>query len=232
MFDHVRADFGRCGDTFRQRCREIILNPGMWAVVGYRYCRWVRTCGMPRWLRWPFALIALAVQLWVEVTTTIQLSAAAQIGPGLYVPHTGTTVVGSGSVLGGNCTLCHGVTIGHRGGGRHKSARGNPVFGDRVYIGPGSAIVGPITVGEDAVIGVGAVVIRPVPPRAVVAGNPARVLSESGSFDLICYPGMAQDPARLASLALCCNGLTGAAARSVSQEAPLQKTLVSEEVCA
>ncbi|HEV3080287.1 MAG TPA: DapH/DapD/GlmU-related protein [Gemmataceae bacterium] len=210
----------------------MILNPGMWAVVGYRYCRWVRTCGLPRWLRWPFGLVAAVVQLWVEVTTTIQLSAAARIGPGLYVPHTGATVIGSGSILGSNCTLCHGVTIGHRGGGRHKNAGGNPVFGDRVYIGPGSAIVGPITVGDDAVIGVGAVVIRPVPLRAVVAGNPARVLSQGGSFDLICYPGMEQDPARLASLAMGCHGRNGEAANLVAVTQPVQKALASEGVCA
>jgi serine O-acetyltransferase len=157
---------------------------------------------MPRWLRWPFSLAATLVQLWVEVTTAIQLSAAARIGPGLYIPHTGTTVVGSGSVLGSNCTLCQGVTIGHRGGGRDKSRKGNPVFGDRVYIGPGSIILGPIEVGEDAVIGAGAVVTRAVPPRAVVAGSPARDLSRDGSFDLIHYPGMEVDSGRLSSLAL------------------------------
>jgi serine O-acetyltransferase len=230
MFDQLRADFRRCGDTFRQRCREMILNPGMWAVVGYRYCRWVRTSGMPRWLRWPFSVVALIVQLWVEVSTTIQLSAAARIGPGLYIPHTGTTVVGTGSVLGSNCTLCHGVTIGHRGGGRHKDGGGNPVFGDRVYIGPGSAIVGPITVGEDAVIGVGAVVIRPVPPRAVVAGNPARVLSQGGSFDLIHYPKMDQDAARLASLALRSQGLREESTRPVPRNQAIQTNASAEGV--
>src|SRR5262249_8324921 len=98
--------------------------------------------------------------------------------------------------------LCHGVTIGHRGGGQDPSRAGSPVIGDRVYIGPGSAIIGPLTVGEDAVIGLGAIVIRSVPPRAVVAGNPARVLSVGGSFELIHYPGMERDPGRLASLAL------------------------------
>jgi serine O-acetyltransferase len=202
MFQHLRQDFRRCGETFRERLREVALNPGMWAVVGYRFCRWVHTAGIPRWLRWPFSLAAIVVQLGVEVTTTIQLSAAAQIGPGLYIPHTGTTVVGSGSVIGSNCTLCHGVTIGHRGGGRDKSRKGNPVFGDRAYIGPGSIILGPIAVGEDVVIGAGAVITRSVPPRAVVAGSPARVLSRGGSFDLIHYPGMEQDPGRLSSLAL------------------------------
>jgi serine O-acetyltransferase len=123
MFQYLRQDFRRCGETFRERFREVVLNPGMWVVMGYRYCRWVRTVGMPRWLRWPFSLAATLVQLWVEVTTAIQLSATAQIGPGLYIPHTGTSVVGSGSVLGSNCTLCHGVTIGHRGGGGQNQER-------------------------------------------------------------------------------------------------------------
>jgi serine acetyltransferase len=75
------------------------------------------------------------------------------------------------------------------------------VIGNRVYVGPGSAIIGPLTVGDDALIGVGAVVIRSVPPRGVVVGNPARIISFSGSFDLIDYPCMDEDPARLASLA-------------------------------
>ena len=105
-------------------------------------------------------------------------------------------------MLGSDCTLCHGVTLGHRGGGRDGSRDGSPVVGDRVYIGPGSAIIGPVTVGEDAVVGLGAVVIRSVPPRAVVAGNPARIVSHGGSFELISYPGMDKDPPRLASMAL------------------------------
>lgn len=201
MFDQLRHDFRRCGDSFRERARELLLNPGMWAVVGYRYCRWVHTAGLPAVVRWPFTLVGMLVQVWVQVTSGVQLSAAARIGPGLYLPHTGTIVVGSGATIGRDCTLCHGVTIGHRGG-RTIGAGGNPVIGDRVYIGPGSAIVGPIHVGEDAIVGVGAVVIRPVPARGVVAGNPARLLSRDGSFDLITYPGMDQDPDRLASLAL------------------------------
>jgi serine O-acetyltransferase len=202
MFKHLRRDFLRSGDTFRERLREILLNPGMWAVVGYRFRRWVRTSRMPRLVRLPFTLAAVVAQLGAEVLTGIQLSSAAQIGPGLYVPHSGTTVVGSGSVIGSDCTLAHGVTLGHRGGGKDAGRTGNPVVGDRVYIGPGSAIIGPVTVGEDAVIGVGAVVTKSVPARAVVAGSPARVLSSGGSFDLIRYPGMEHDPSRLASLAV------------------------------
>lgn len=200
MFNNLRQDYRRSGDSFRERLREMLFNPGMWAVVSYRFRRWVFTLHVPRPVRWPLIPIALLVQLLTEITTSIQLSAAAKIGQGLYLPHMGTIVVGSGSTIGSNCTLCHGVTIGHRGGGRGGSRTGNPVISDRVYIGPGSAIVGPIVIGEDAVVGVSAVVIRSVPSRGVVAGNPARILSYAGSFDLIRYPGMERDQHRELSL--------------------------------
>jgi serine O-acetyltransferase len=108
--------------------------------------------------------------------------------------------VSSGAVIGRFCTLTQGVTIGHRGGGGGQR-RGVPRIGDRVYLGPGSAVIGPITVGDDALIGVGAVVTRSVPARGVVVGNPARLISTAGSFDLIEYPGMDHDPSRQASLA-------------------------------
>ena len=85
MFKHLRQDFRRCGDSFRQRVREMLLNPGMWAVVGYRFRRWVHTARMPRLLRWPLSLLAMLVQVCTEVMSGIQLSAAAEIGPGLYI---------------------------------------------------------------------------------------------------------------------------------------------------
>ena len=202
MFQHLRRDFRGAGASYRERRREFLLNPGMWAVVGYRYRRWVYTCGLPKWARWPLSILAVPAQLAAEIATGVQLSAAADIGPGLYLPHTGTIVVGSGAIVGRDCTLCHGVTIGHRAGGQNTFRTGSPVIGDRVYIGPGSAVIGPIRVGADAVIGLGAVVTRAVPPRGVVVGNPARLLSLAGSFDLIRYPGMEHDPARQASIAL------------------------------
>jgi serine O-acetyltransferase len=195
----LSQDLRRCGASPGQRVREVVSNPGMWAVAGYRFCRWVYAL-KARWLiRKPLNLVAGIVSLFVQVTSGITLPARARIGPGLYIPHTGYIVVNSQTVIGSNCTLAQGVTIGHRGGGR-EAAQGSPSIGDRVYIGPGAAIIGPITIGDDALVGVGAVVTRSVPPRGVVAGNPARLLSGHGSFDLIDYPGMDSDPDRLASL--------------------------------
>jgi serine O-acetyltransferase len=200
MFENLSQDLRRCGRTNRERLREVLFNPGTWAVIGYRYCRWVHTCGLPRPFRWPLSLVAMAVQLWVTVTSHVQIPSSVRISPGLLIPHTGYIVLNSRSSPGANCTLTQGVTLGHAGGGGNPDLTGAPVLGDRVYVGPGTAVIGRIEVGDDALVGVGAVVTRAVPPRGVVAGNPARVLSLRGSFDLVWYPGMEDDPARRAAL--------------------------------
>jgi serine O-acetyltransferase len=198
MFPDIRQDLRRCGRTVPERVREVVYNPPVWAVFGYRFRRWAAS--LPRPLRWPLAVLTIPAHVGVELLTHIQLSVRAEIGPGLYLPHSGTIVVGTGSVVGRNCTIAHNVTIGHAGG-RTRSASGSPVIGDRVYIGPGAIIIGPITVGNDALIGAGAVVVKSVPPRGVVVGNPAKLLGRSGSFDLIEYPGSDTDPGRAESLA-------------------------------
>ncbi len=200
MLENLARDIQRCGETRRQRVVELLTNPGMWAVLGYRFSRWVFLLRAFWLIQKPLNLLAGAVSLLTQVATHVTLPSRAKIGPGLYIPHVGCIVVNSQAVIGSNCTIAQGVTIGHRAGGQKRGA-GVPVIGHRVYIGPGAAIIGPIAVGDDALIGVGAIVTRSVPPRGVVAGNPARLLSLRGSFDLIEYPGMESDPERLASMA-------------------------------
>ena len=198
MFETFSEDLRRYGRTPRERARALLFAPGLWATAAYRFARWTRA--RPRGLaRRFFGVLAALFNLFAVVTSSIELHEAAEIGPGLYLPHTGYVVVGAGVRLGSHCTLTQGVTIGHAGGGR-SGADEFPVVGDRVYVGPGAAIVGPLTVGDDALIGVGAVVTRTVPPRGVAVGNPARVISLNGSFDMIAYAGMERDAARLAAL--------------------------------
>jgi serine O-acetyltransferase len=191
MFSSLRQDLYRCGASPYRRLRNAILNPAIWALIGYRFRHWV-VSAFPRPIRWLLAPITLSMQFGLDVLTQIQFSVYAKIGPGLYLPHLGTIVIGSGSVIGRNCTISHGVTIGHAGG-RSRSGLRNPLIGDRVYIGPGAIVIGPITIGDDALIGAGAVVVKSVPPRGVVAGNPARLLGLTGSFDLIENTGTEND---------------------------------------
>ena len=203
MFAAIRQDIRRCGATPFARLKEVLLNPSIWAVFGYRHRRWVSTT-FPKPIRWLLAPWTIPLQLGMDILTKVQLPAAATIGPGLYLPHLGTIVIGSGCTVGGNCTIAHNVTIGHAGG--RSRTGGNPVIGDRVYIGPGAIVIGPITIGNDALIGAGAVVVKSIPPAGVVVGNPARLLGLTGSYALIKYPGMESDSARVTAIQLSASG--------------------------
>ena len=80
-------------------------------------------------------------------------------------------MVHSDAVIGSDCWISQHVTIGRNFGDTRV-----PTIGDRVYIGAGSVVFGEISIGNGAIIGANAVVNRDVPPAAIVAGNPARVI--------------------------------------------------------
>ena len=90
------------------------------------------------------------------------------IGGGLSLAH-GTGLVINLKSMGERCALRQNTTIGIGRGGI-------PTIGNDVFIGPNSVIIGGITVGDGAIIGAGAVVIRDVPPSSIAVGNPARNL--------------------------------------------------------
>ena len=102
------------------------------------------------------------------------------IGTGCRLHHVIGTTWGPNVVIGNNVTIAHGVTIAGKKG---KS----PIIGDRVYLGAYSMVLG-VNVGDGAVIGAGAVVVKPVPKNAIVAGNPARIISYKESAELIDFP--------------------------------------------
>lgn len=81
-------------------------------------------------------------------------------------------VIHSKSIIGENCTICQQVTIGE-GNSRFP---GVPVIGNNVYIAKGSIVMGGITIGNNVTIGANAVVTKPVPDNAIVAGVPAKIL--------------------------------------------------------
>jgi serine acetyltransferase len=115
------------------------------------------------------------------------------------------------AVIGKNCNLSQGVTLGVSGRG---DRRGAPTLGNRVYIAANAVVAGKITIGDDVVIGACTVVTSSVPPRTVVAGNPAQVRSHRGSFTHILYDGMETDAERQASFALSENLAANAASFS------------------
>ncbi|HXM33668.1 MAG TPA: serine O-acetyltransferase [Pyrinomonadaceae bacterium] len=199
MFQNLSEDLRRYGNPWQQ-VKALLFAPRVWAVVGFRFAHWVHTVRIPSIVRLPLKILVAFIAVFIDLATNIEFPPKVAIGPGLFIPHSGYIVVASTVTIGRHCTLTQGVTIGHRGGGHLKSFAA-PVIGDRVYIGPGAAVLGPISIGDDVLIGANAVVTRSVPSRAVVVGNPARVISMKGAFALVSYDWMERDPERRASLA-------------------------------
>jgi serine O-acetyltransferase len=87
-------------------------------------------------------------------------------------------VIGETAIIGNNVLIYHGVTLGATGKDRGKDrgkARRHPTIGDNAVIGAGALVLGPVTVGKGARIGAGALVIRDVPANATVVNDPARI---------------------------------------------------------
>jgi len=112
----------------------------------------------------------------------IEIPREAKIGYGFWISHYGGIILNGSVVIGNNCNISQGVTIGIGGRG---DKRGNPVIGDNVYIGPGAKVFGKIRIGNNAAIGANAVVTKDVPDNATVGGIPATVINMKGSDGMI-----------------------------------------------
>jgi serine O-acetyltransferase len=88
-----------------------------------------------------------------------------------------STVIGETTEIGANCTLYQGVTLG--GTGKQMGKR-HPTLGDSVVVGVGASVLGSIMIGDNALVGAGSVVLKPVAPDTTVVGVPARVVRHQG----------------------------------------------------
>jgi serine O-acetyltransferase len=147
----------------------------------FKHTFWMRTCRYARshpLLRLAAYPIARRMLTHYTYKFGISIPFETQIGSGFYIGHFGGIVVNEACVIGKNCNISHGVTLGVANRG---SKAGCPTIGDNVYLGPGSKIVGAIRVGDFAAIGANAVVTKDVPDHGVAVGIPAQVISTEGS---------------------------------------------------
>jgi serine O-acetyltransferase len=162
MFENLKEDWRTYGGDITRR--------GLWSMVVYRFGNWRYTFRSPI-LRKPLSLVYKLLRLFSEILTSVELPCETRVGRRLVIEHAFDIVVSGDAVLGDDVVLRNGVTIGLR----HRGHRGSPTIGNRVDIGAGAKLLGPISIGDDAAIGANAVVITDVPAGHVAVGVPARV---------------------------------------------------------
>jgi serine acetyltransferase len=147
-------------------------NPkGRLVLAFFRLCQFLRKLPGSWWLL-ASPILALYVVL-VEWIMGIELGYRSAVGKRLRLYHGTGLIVHPWAVIGDDVTLRHGVTIGFR----KNTDKRLPVLGNRVEVGCGASILGPITIGDGARVGAGSVVMQNVPAGATVIGNPARIVS-------------------------------------------------------
>ena len=147
----------------------IFAYPGVHAIWAHRISHWLWNHGA-----------RLAARVFAELTrilTGVEIHPGAILGTGLFIDHATGVVIGETAEIGDDVTIYHGVTLG--GTGRDTGKR-HPTIGDRVTIGAGAKVLGPIKVGDDSRIGANAVVVKDVPSSAVVVGVPGQIVSRPG----------------------------------------------------
>ena len=157
--------------------REGLLGLGFWALLVYRFGH-ARFAIKNKILRAPWTIVYMILNKLTEILCGICIGSAATIGRRLTIEHHGCIVIHGASVIGDDCLIRHGVTLGNTG---YEDPLGAPRIGARVQIGAGAKILGRVSVGDDVIIGANAVVVHDVPPGAAVGGVPARPLNRQPS---------------------------------------------------
>ena len=166
IIEEIKSIFER--DPAARNAPEVILcYPGFQAVLIYRLSNIM-------W-RAKLKLIARITANIGRIITGIEIHPAAKIGKKLFIDHGIGVVIGETAVIGDGCTLYHGVTLG---GVSWKKGKRHPTLGDKVIIGAGAKVLGPITIGNGSKIGSNAVVLEDVPDRTTVVGIPARTAND------------------------------------------------------
>lgn len=162
----------------RSRSEIVLAYPGLHALWAYRVAHRFQLRGHP--------LLARLISQWARRATGIEIHPGATIGRRLFIDHGMGVVIGETAEIGDDVHMYHDVTLGGRSLVKVKR---HPTVGNKVTIGAGARVLGPITVGDGAQIGANAVVVRDVPPGGVVVGVPGQ-LRERGTSDVL------QPPAR------------------------------------
>lgn len=173
MFDRMREDIAVIKErdpAARSSLEVMLLYSGFKAVRSYRRANWFYRHNMPFIARW---ISQRSVK-----KTNIEIHPGATIGRRLFIDHGTGVVIGETTIIGDDCTLYQGVTLG--GTGKDKGKR-HPTLGNHVMVGAGAKVLGPIEIGNNVRIAAGAVVLDKIPDNCTAVGVPARIVRRNGA---------------------------------------------------
>ncbi|MCF3132327.1 serine O-acetyltransferase EpsC [Streptomyces olivochromogenes] len=151
---------------------EVLLYPGLWAIWFHRLAHRLHRTGVP--------LLPRALSQFSRAVTGIEIHPGAVIGRRCFIDHGMGVVIGETAVVGDDVMLYHRVTLGGTGWWRdRKAAKRHPTIGDRVVLGVGATVLGPVRVGDDTVIGAHALVLTDVPAHSGVRAGPPDVTTRA-----------------------------------------------------
>ena len=159
----------------RSGLEVVLAYPGVHALWAYRLTHRL-------WRQPGYRLLARLLSQLARSWTGVEIHPGATIGRRLFIDHGMGVVIGETAVIGDDAVLFHSVTLGGRSmshGKRH------PTVGDRVVIGAGAKVLGPIWIGDDVQIGANAVVVTDICPGEVAVGVPARVKPRPAQYPMV-----------------------------------------------
>ena len=170
--DLIRADIEsirRRDPAAKSNIEVLALYSGMHAVLAYRVAHKLYVTN--------HFLSARAISQLARWITGIEIHPGATIGRGLFIDHGMGVVIGETTVIGDDCTIYQGVTLG--GTGKDTGKR-HPTLGNNIMVGAGAKVLGPLTVGDYSKIASGAVVLSSIPEHSTAVGVPAKVVRQRG----------------------------------------------------
>lgn len=147
---------------------EVFLYPSFKVMLHYRLAHKL-------YLKGHYFLARYVSQRGVR-KTGIEIHPGAQIGKGLFIDHGNGVIIGETTIIGDNCTLYQGVTLG--GTGKEHGKR-HPTLGNNVMVSAGAKVLGSFSIGDNSKIGAGSVVLEEVPANSTVVGVPGRVIKRN-----------------------------------------------------
>lgn len=153
----------------RSALEVLLLYQGVHALIWHRIAHWFWTHNM----RFLGRLISQIARFF----TLIEIHPGAQLGHGILIDHGSGVVIGETAVVGDNCTIYQGVTLG--GVGTQKGKR-HPTLGNNVMVGAGAKILGAFEVGDNCSIAANAVLLKPLEDNVTAVGIPARPVKKDG----------------------------------------------------